>query len=1024
MKPIMEHSLSSRKPESQRLPRQPLSLWAIPEIHGLDDTTLSPKRLPLLLHHITRSWSGKSLILGLCLCTASGIAQAEYMAEGTYNAAVTGTGHSIWNASGTEQTYNFNQGALLENPGVGVSPVNVDGKLHINVGQDQSLTLRSTDAYEPINIDPSGELAITGGHLNIEASTGGSNDRDAIRMDSGGKLTIDNQSLTIDKASEAAFNIQEASTLSVRNNGDFSITNAWRGIGIQTRSAGSTPTMTVESENISIDASLDKGGAVYMMAYNVPGTHTELSLAARETVLLNGDSYGTYTYGNNKLDITGKNVGISGNRYGMYAAGTDAMHDNNVTVTASDTVTVDGVSGGLYNKKGNLSLHGKNVAINASNGYGIWGIQKDTATSSSTIVKGDETLSVGGSGFDAVYSNDAAIQLESPKIDITADRYGMRVDGTNGQVTANGTSFSVVSKNSSLIASDSGALHVNADTVNLKSDMETVWAEGGTVDIAGKNIHIAGDTNSATVYAGASGQAKIATASGGKFTMTGNLVAEGNGSITLNLPNAQSVLTGWATDSENGNYSATDTNGVPVSGRIDLAMNGGTWNMTEKAGSSNRISSLTADGGTVNMRYSTAQPFSDLHIRNLSGNNTLFMVDTDIENDQSDRIILETASGAHKLDVKATGAEPTREAMGNFIVRQDTGNATFSLANPGQKVDAGVYFYKLANRESADNSGAQEWFLERTNERTPTTDSVLGLSGVAASYAMWYGQLSDLRERLGEIRNRNGYDGIWARTFAERNKLDGLAGTDFSQHLYGISVGMDHLYRQDAKNDWLFGVRGQYTYASQDMDGRYGGNGNAHSYGLAAYATWKHASGWYTDTVVTWDQFRQDIDTHMNDGTPVSGNFRTHGAGLSLETGKYIPFGDGYFVEPQAQLAYYRIQGADFSMSNGMKVRHDDVDSLTGRLGVVIGRKWTDTQNRFAQPYLKAGVIHEFKGDQTANVNNEVFTDSLHGTRVYYGAGIDWQFTRMARLYGEVERENGDHVSRPWSVSAGLRFDF
>lgn len=162
----------------------------------------------------------------------------------------------------------------------------------------------------------------------------------------------------------------------------------------------------------------------------------------------------------------------------------------------------------------------------------------------------------------------------------------------------------------------------------------------------------------------------------------------------------------------------------------------------------------------------------------------------------------------------------------------------------------------------------------------------------------------------------------------------------------------------------------------------------------------------------------------MTDGTPVSGKFRTHGAGLSLETGKYIPFGNDLFIEPQAQLAYYKIQGADFAMSNGMQVRHDNVDSLTGRLGLVFGRKWTDRQNRFAQPYLKAGVIHEFRGDQKANVNNETFTDSLKGTRVYYGAGIDWQFSRMARLYGEIERENGDHVSRPWSVSAGLRFEF
>ena len=116
-----------------------------------------------------------------------------------------------------------------------------------------------------------------------------------------------------------------------------------------------------------------------------------------------------------------------------------------------------------------------------------------------------------------------------------ADQYGMRVDGANGQLTASGTTVSVVSKNSSLIASDNGTLHVNADTVSLTSDMEAVWAEGGTVNISGKNIRIAGDTDSATVYAGSSGQAKINTSSGGTFTMTGNLYAEDNGAITLSL---------------------------------------------------------------------------------------------------------------------------------------------------------------------------------------------------------------------------------------------------------------------------------------------------------------------------------------------------------------------------------------------------------------------------------------------------------------------------------------------------------
>lgn len=483
----MNPTLSSRPPDNLPASIKPRPFSPLQTHYRTENTALSRKPLSLLLSHIIGNGKSRSVILGICLCTAAGIAQAEYMAEGTYHAAVTGSGHSIWNGTGTEQTFNFNQGATLDNPGLGVSPVNVDGKLHINVGHDQTLNLHSTDTYEPVNIGASGELDISDGHLNIRYAPEG-NDKSAFMMDGGGKLTINNQSLAIDTASEAGFNVQEAATVSVKNSGDFSVTNVLRGIGLQTRNAGTSPQMTVESENIGIDASVAKGGAVYLLAYHVPGTHTDLSLTARETVHLNGDSYGTYTYGNNTLDIAGKNVDIGGNKYGMYAAGTDAMHDNTVTVTANDTLAVNGVSGGLYNKQGNLSLHGKNVNITASNGHGIWSVQKDSATSSATTVKGDETIFVQGTGYDAVYSNDATVGLESPTINIKADQYGMRVDGANGQLTASGTTVSVVSKNSSLIASDNGTLHVNADTVSLTSDMEAVWAEGGTVNISGKNI--------------------------------------------------------------------------------------------------------------------------------------------------------------------------------------------------------------------------------------------------------------------------------------------------------------------------------------------------------------------------------------------------------------------------------------------------------------------------------------------------------------------------------------------------------
>ena len=135
-------------------------------------------------------------------------------------------------------------------------------------------------------------------------------------------------------------------------------------------------------------------------------------------------------------------------------------------------------------------------------------------------------------------------------------------------------------------------------------------------------------------------------------------------------------------------------------------------------------------------------------------------------------------------------------------------------------------------------------------------------------------------------------------------------------------------------------------------------------------------------------------------------------------------FDDGFFVEPQLQLSWYWMKGTDFTTSNGMKVEQDDAYALTGRAGLVLGKKWDLDEGRYFQPYIKGGVNHEFAGDQKVLVNGIAFSDDLRGTRIYYGAGFDVQFASNARFYAEFEREDGNKASTPWSVSAGLRVEF
>ena len=366
----------------------------------------------------------------------------------------------------------------------------------------------------------------------------------------------------------------------------------------------------------------------------------------------------------------------------------------------------------------------------------------------------------------------------------------------------------------------------------------------------------------------------------------------------------------------------------------------------------------------------------------------------------------------------------------SYLARAEQGvgaaASAFSLkggknVNGREMIDIGLHSYAL---ETSERNDGREWYLARTEGFSPTGEMALGLSGMSSAYAMHMSHLSDLRERLGEIRYGNGTDGLWVRGFTEENRLSGLGGTDLSQNVYGTSFGYDRLLEQDENNKWLLGLRGQISRAHQRVDGLHGASGDNRSYGIAAYATWQHAEGWYADTVLSWDWYDQNLKTRMLDGTPVHGSYHSYAGGISQEVGRMFRFDNGLFIEPQLQLSWYWIKGMDFTTSNGMDVDQDDAHALTGRAGLVVGKKWDLDDSRYFQPYLKGGVRHEFMGDQKVTVNGIKFTNDLRGTRGYYGAGFDLQFASNARIYAEFEREDGQKASTPWSVSAGLRVEF
>lgn len=148
-----------------------------------------------------------------------------------------------------------------------------------------------------------------------------------------------------------------------------------------------------------------------------------------------------------------------------------------------------------------------------------------------------------------------------------------------------------------------------------------------------------------------------------------------------------------------------------------------------------------------------------------------------------------------------------------------------------------LYFYELADRTGSDG---QEWYLKRASSGiapdTPTGEAEASLSGLAGHYAMWYGQLTDLRKRLGEVRYGT-QTGLWVRGFADKSRLDGLAGSSFTQNLYGGSIGYDTLLADSGQYNWIVGMQLRSAHADQSTNGQWGGHGKLTSMGGGLYST-------------------------------------------------------------------------------------------------------------------------------------------------------------------------------------------
>lgn len=658
---------------------------------------------------------------------------------------------------------------------------------------------------------------------------------------------------------------------------------------------------------------------------------------------------------------------------------------------------------------------------------------------------GGAHLEMSGSTVDAQLDDGIALRGGS-SANVTANsrvvsaRYGLRLQRDNslgGSTATVSDSYVEGARGGALISAESTLVLHNSTLVGTGTaaaadmfDNATLSAEGsrlqgaqnglrilsaqaqpGTATVSLVGSHVEGQDGSAIVVGNPAlgpAEADILVAGGSTLQGSNGTLLEVAGSSTARMTVDNSQLVGDVRVEEGSSASLTLDNHASLTGRLEnvaglTLSNQARWNMVEDS----KVGSLALDGGSI--RFGEPGQYQRLSVGTLAGSGN-FIMDADFSTGDTDYLeITGTATGSHTLLVGSSGADPVAENQ-LHLVHAAAGDAQFSLLNG--PVDVGTFSYELVQR-------GNDWFLDGASKViSPGTASVLALFNTAPT--VWYGELTTLRSRMGELRLDQGKAGGWVRAYGNKYNVSDAAGSAYQQVQQGFSLGAD-MPLPLGDGQWLLGVMAGHS--NSDLNLTRGASADVKSYYLGLYATWLDAqSGYYLDGVVKLNRFDNSSDITMSDGKRSKGDYDNFGVGASLEFGRHLELGNDYFIEPYTQWSMVTIQGKHYDLDNGMQARGDVTRSLLGKAGATVGRTFDLGAGRKVQPYLRAAYAHEFVDDNQVNVNDNRFDNDLSGSRGELGLGVAVSMTDRLQLHADFDYANGEKIEQPWGANVGLHY--
>ena len=746
------------------------------------------------------------------------------------------------------------------------------------------------------------------------------------------------------------------------------------GIRLEEKSEMSTSSQT--TTNISINSALS--------AYGLQSYSKEAIFNGDTNINVNGNSgaFGISAKNGGTVSATGKNISIAATSTGGNATAVEA---NNGTGTGGEVVKLGGentenivlkangknFATGIevvnHNPKDGQKIAGSKVEVNSKNliidvhssdseAAGIW-VQNSTLKEGST----DKIANV-------------VVNSENTVINVTSDTKGNALG---------------------LVAMSQGKLEVNG---NLEVNAETaILTRGNAVTTINKNkdktVKLNGDIEF-NYDKPTSGTPVDAT-------------------VDLNLSNAESFFKGKIVVTGEGipeNYEKVSNMNLGLSNKA-------TW---ENTGDS-FVSNLDLNNGIIN----NTSVKNDISVGTLKGNGGDINMVAEIE---ADGTATSGKLAIDKVDNKDAKFNVNYSGEGNLEVSQEEAKKVFEDLAENITVGEGNSFNANAKIEEGLISGEHtaEFVKGQGNEvvvkpNTVTTGSnsmVEGMRDLATINVLsWRQEMSSLNERMGELRNSTGSNGVWARVYG--GKVEN--GSKYDNEYQTYQVGYDKKYPVE-NGDLFVGALVSYTDGKTDYNL---GDGENYSVGAGIYATWLNRDGQFADVVLKQSRLHNKFDVRSKNGNlSQHGDYSNWGTSLSGQYGRRFDLDDKFFVEPSVQLTFGRVSSEDYTTSAGVKVEQDTAYTLVGDVGTAVGYKFSDKGN----VYARASLVKEFKGDIDTKYSyggaTEYTSEDLSDTWGEFGVGVNYRIRENVNMYVDIQRTEEATVENKWQTNLGFRWEF